>query len=58
MFKKQSKSPFASAIDAAADAFAPKKAKPSHKKRNATIAIVVGSALVTGLVGKGKKADA
>lgn len=32
------------------------KAKPSHKKRNATIAIVVGSALVAGL-SKGKKAQ-
>lgn len=30
--------------------------KPSHKKRNATIAIVIGSALVTGLTKKKDRA--
>lgn len=56
MFRNKSKNPVGFAMDTWLDALLKKsKKKPSHKKRNATVAIVVGSALVTGFAGRTKK---
>lgn len=47
--KHKSKNPIGWVFDTSFDALLPKKQKPSHKRRNATLAVVIGSAVITGL---------